>query len=174
MCFGPSARPPADHDTAEPSMPEPVTIRATLHARGPAAAVLLTDEQLAEIGQGAKTPAVKVTVNGGYTFDGRIGRMGGETLLGFNKAVRAAAGVEAGDELELTIVLDAAPREVELPEDLAAALDGDPAARKGFDALAPSHRKEYARWVGEAKRPETRERRIAETLASAREGKPRR
>jgi len=154
-------------------MPDPVHITATLQARGPAAAVVLTDEQLAEIGQGAKTPAVKVTVNGGYTFDGRIGRMGGDTLLGFNKANRAAAVVEAGDEVELIVVLDDGPREVELPADLAAALDADPEARKGFDALAPSHRKEYARWVGEAKRPETRERRLADTLAGARAGKPR-
>ena len=152
-------------------MPEPVRITATLQARGPAAAVLLTDEQLAEIGQGAKTPAVTVTVNGGYTFAGRIGRMGGDTLLGFNKANRTAAGVEAGDEVELLITLDDGPREVDVPADLAAALDADPAARKGFDALAYSHRKEYARAVAEAKRPETRERRIADTVAKAREGK---
>lgn len=155
-------------------MPDPVMIRAILQARGPAAAVVLTDEQLAEIGRGAKTPAVKVTVNGDQVFDLRIGRIRGETLLGFNKAVRTAAGVEAGDEVELSIVLDEAPREVDLPDDLAAALDADPAARAGFDALAPSHRKEYARWVGEAKRPETRERRIAETVDGARAGKPRR
>lgn len=184
MCFGPNgARPPAaafapaDHPASiatleDPTMADPVTIRATLHPRGPAAAVLLTDEQLAAIGQGKKTPAVRVTVNGSYTFEGRIGRMGGETLLGFNKAVRTAAGVEAGDELELTIVLDEGPREVPLPDDLAAALASEPAILAKFEALAPSHRKEYARWVGEAKKPETREKRIAETLEKAAAGLP--
>ncbi|MBO9534345.1 MAG: DUF1905 domain-containing protein [Solirubrobacteraceae bacterium] len=153
-------------------MADPVTIRATLHPRGPAAAVILTDAQLAEIGQGKKTPAVKVTVNGAYTFDGRIGRMGGETLLGFNKAVRTAAGVEPGDELELTILLDDGPREVELPADLAAALASDPATQAAFEALAYSHRKEFARWVGDAKKPETREKRIAETLEKVAAGLP--
>lgn len=154
--------------------PSGLRIRTTLQARGPAAAAILTDDQLAAIGGGAKTPAVRVTVNGGYTFEGRIGRMRGETLLGFNKAIRTAARVEAGDEVDLLVVLDEAPRAVELPDDLAAALDADPAARAGFDALAPSHRKEYARWVAEAKRPDTRERRIADTLDGAREGRARR
>lgn len=85
-------------------------LRAVLHPRGPAAAVVLTDEQLEGIGQGAKTPAVRVTVNGSYTFAGRIGRMGGETLLGFNKAVRTAAGVAPGDEVELLVELDTGER----------------------------------------------------------------
>lgn len=114
-----------------------------------------------------------MTVNGEYTFAGRIGRMGGETLLGFNKATREAAGVAAGDELELTVVLDEGPREVPVPDDLAAALDGA-GARAAFDALAPSHRKEWVRWVTEAKRPETRERRVGETAGRVAAGETRR
>ena len=140
-------------------------LRAVLQARGPAAAVVLTDEQLAEIGQGAKTPAVTVTLNGSYTFAGRIGRMGGETLLGFNKAVRTAAGVEAGDEVELLVVLDAGERTVDVPEDLAEALSAA-GARGAFDALAYSHRKEHVRSVTEAKKPETRAARIAKVVAA--------
>jgi uncharacterized protein YdeI (YjbR/CyaY-like superfamily) len=115
---------------------------------------------------------VRVTVNG-HTFNGRIARMGGETLLGFNKAVREACGVTAGEEIEALIILDDQPPRVELPAPLAAALDADPAARTAFDALAPSHRKEFARWVSEAKRDETRERRIAETLRMVAEGRTR-
>lgn len=149
-------------------------LRTVLEPRGPAAAVLLTDEQVAEIGQGAKTPTVTVTVNGGYSFGGRIGRMGGENMVGFNKATRAAAGVAAGDEIEVEIVLETVAREIEVPADLQAALAADAEATRGFEALAPSHRKEWARWVGEAKRPETREKRLAETLAGLREGKKRR
>ncbi len=169
MCFGPpptraAAQSPTTTDRELATMPDPVRIRTTLQARGPAAAAVLTDEQLAAIGGGAKTPAVQVTVNGGYTFAGRIGRMGGETLLGFNKAVRTAAGVEAGDAVELLVTLDEAPREVDVPADLAAALDADPAIRAAFDALSYSRRKEYARAVADAKRPETRERRIAAAL----------
>jgi hypothetical protein len=158
---------------SDPAGPQPVRIRAVLQPRGPAAAVLLTDEQLEAIGGGRKTPPVRVTVNG-HTFDGRIGRMGGETLLGFNKAVRAACGVQAGDEIDVEVVLSEGPPAVDVPEALAAALAGDDAARATFDGLAPSHRKEFARWVGEAKRPETRERRVAETLSMLREGRTRR
>lgn len=153
--------------------PASVTFTATLQPRGPAAAVLLDDARLAEIGGGAKTPPVRVTVNG-HTFHGRIGRMGGETLLGFNKAVRAACGVQAGDEIELTVVRDDGPREVALPPALAEALAADAVLRARFAALAPTHRKEFARWVGEAKREETRDKRLAETLAMVREGRTRR
>lgn len=152
--------------------PPGVRIHAILHARGPAAALILDDAQLEAIGGGRKTAAVRVTVNG-HTFNGRIGRMGGETLLGFNRAVRQACGVTAGDEIEALVVLDDAPPQIDVPPPLAAALDADPAARAAFDTLAPSHRKEFARWVAEAKRDETRERRIGETLRMLAEGRTR-
>jgi len=141
-----------------------------LEARGPAAAVVLTDEQVRALGTEAKTPPVRVTVNG-YTFAGRVGRMGGENLIGFSKAVReACGGVQAGDEVEVEIELDEGPREVEVPPALAAALDAEPALRAKFDALAYTHRKEFARAVAEAKREDTRERRVADTLTRLREG----
>jgi hypothetical protein len=149
-----------------------VNFRATLEPRGPAAAVVLTDDQVAEIGRGAKTAPVQVTLNG-RTFALRIARMRGESLIGLSKAVRAAAGVEPGDEVDVEVVLDTAPREVTPPPALAAALDGDPAARQAFDALAFTHRKEFARWVEEAKREETRDRRVAETLRMLRKGRTR-
>ena len=144
---------------------------ASLQPRGPAAAIVLTDDQVAALAGGAKTPPVKVTVNGTYTFDGRVGRMGGENLLGFNKAVRAAAGVEAGDTVDVIIVADIAERAVAIPEDLTIALT-DAGVSDMFVALAPSHRKEYVRWITEAKRPETRSKRIAETVAKIGKGAP--
>jgi uncharacterized protein YdeI (YjbR/CyaY-like superfamily) len=99
--------------------------------------------------------------------------MGGENLVGFNKAVRAAAGVEAGDTIDVVITADAAPRDTEVPEDLAEALAGAGATER-FSALAPSHRKEYVRWVTEAKRAETRAKRVAEAVVMIAQGKPRR
>lgn len=154
--------------------PTPVRIQAELTPRGPAAAVLLTDAQLEAIGHGAKTPAVRVTVNDGYTFAGRVGRMKGETMIGFNKAVRTAAGVEAGDTVTIDVVLDEGPRTVEAPDALVAAFAAEPEAKQGYEGLAPSHQKEYARWISEAKRPETQAKRVAEAIALLREGKPRR
>jgi len=85
---------------------------------------------------------------------------------------RTAAGVAAGDEVEVEIALDSAPREVDLPDDLAAAMDD--VARTTYDGLAPSHRKEWVRWVTEAKKPETRASRVEKTVQALREGKSRR
>lgn len=146
-------------------------ITTTLQARGPAAAVVLDDEQVKQVGEGAKRFPVQATING-YTWRTTVMRMGGEFLVGLNKAVREAAGVQAGDTVEAMIELDSAPREVEIPEALASALANAPEALAAFEALSFTHRKEYARAVAEAKRPETRDRRIAQTLEQLRkEGK---
>jgi uncharacterized protein YdeI (YjbR/CyaY-like superfamily) len=74
--------------------------------------------------------------------------------------------------VEVTVELDTAPREVVVPEALAAALASDAAARAAFDGLAFTHRKEYARWIAEAKREETRARRVEQALERLRAGKP--
>jgi len=147
--------------------PAPLRLKTALHARGPAAGLVLDDDQVVAIAGSAKTPPVRVTVNG-YTFAGRVGRRGGQALIGFNRAVREACGVQAGDEIEVEIALDTQPREVEVPDALAAALREDDEARAAFAALAYTHRKELARRVAEAKRPETRDRRVGETLAQLR------
>ena len=148
-----------------------IRFTTTLLARGPAAAVVLDEDQVAAVGEGAKRFPVRATVNG-YTWRTSVMRMGGEFLVGLNREVRAQAGAGTGDRVEVELELDTAPREVEVPPALAIALAGDAAAQAAFDALSFTHRKEYARWVAEAKRPETRERRLAETLERLRAGKP--
>jgi uncharacterized protein YdeI (YjbR/CyaY-like superfamily) len=115
---------------------------------------------------------VVATVNG-YTWRTSVARMGGEFLLGLSREVRDGAGVQAGDEAEVTIELDEAPREVEVPADLAAALAADPQAAASFEQMAFTHRKEYARWVAEAKRDETRQRRVAQAVEMIKAGKSR-
>ena len=147
-------------------------VRSTLVARGPAAAIVLDDDQVAAIGDGAKPFPVLAAVNG-YEWRTTLTRMRGEFLLGFSSAVRDGAGVETGDAIEVDITLDLAEREVEVPAALSEALTGDAQARAAFDGLAYTHRKEYARWIEEAKRPETRERRIAQALEMLRAGKTR-
>jgi uncharacterized protein YdeI (YjbR/CyaY-like superfamily) len=99
--------------------------------------------------------------------------MGGEFLLGLNQEVRAAAHAEAGDEVEVVIALDTAPREVEVPPALQQALDADAEAKGIYEALAFTHRKEFARWVAEAKKDETRDRRVVQTLEMLRAGRTR-
>ncbi len=147
-------------------------LTTTLESRGPAAAIVLDDEQVANVGEGAKRFPVVATVNG-YTWRTTVTRMRGEFLLGLNRAVREEADVEAGDTVEVEVELDTAPREVDIPKALADALADDPAARAAFDGLSYTHRKEYARWIKEAKRDETRERRVAKALEMLRQGKTR-
>ena len=149
-----------------------VRLTATLVPRGPAAAVVLDGEQVAVVGEGAKRFPVVATVNG-YSWRTTVMRMGGEFLLGLNRAVREEAGVEAGDSVEVMLELDTAPREVELPEALANALAEDSEARAAFDRLAYTYRKEYARWIDDAKRDETRQRRVAQAVEMLREGRTR-
>ncbi|WP_024357550.1 YdeI/OmpD-associated family protein [Leucobacter chironomi] len=134
-------------------------IETTLAPQGPATAIELSEEQLAELG-GGKRAAVLVTI-GGRSARLRLASMGGKNLIGLSKAARAELGVEIGDAVSARIELDTAERAVEVPDELAAALDARPGLRAAFDALAPSRRKEHARSVAEAKRSETRERRIA-------------
>jgi hypothetical protein len=144
----------------------------TLQRRGPAAAVVLDDDQVAAIGEGKKRFPVVATING-YTFRNSVARMGGEALLGINKEHRAGAGVEAGDSVNVRIALDTEERVVEVPTALADALDAHPEVKARYDALAYTHRKEFARWIAEAKRDETRDRRVAQALEMLRDGKTR-
>jgi hypothetical protein len=125
------------------------------------------DEIVAALGAG-KRPPVTVTV-GGYTYRTTVAPMGGAYWVPLAAEHREAAGVRAEQEVDVTIELDAAPREVPVPDDLAAALDDD--VRTTFDALAYSHRKEWVRWVEEAKKPETRAARIAKTVDGLRAGR---
>ncbi|MFA4841199.1 MAG: YdeI/OmpD-associated family protein [Agrococcus sp.] len=137
-------------------------IRTTIQQRGPAAAIVLDDDQVASLG-GAKNAPVTLTI-GGATVRTRIGQMGGENLLGLSKERRVALGVEAGDEVEAVIALDEAERAIEPPPELDAAFAQDPAAKAAFETLAPSRRKEIARGIAEAKAPETKERRLEKAL----------
>lgn len=146
-----------------------IRFTTTLQQRGPAAAVVLDDDQVAAVGEGAKRFPVCATVNG-YTWRTSVTRMRGEFLLGLNREVRDAAGVAAGDTVEVALELDTAEREVEVHEALANALARDAAAGAAFDGLAFTHRKEYARWIAEAKREETRDRRVDKALEMLRAG----
>ena len=149
-----------------------IQFRAQLQPKGPAAAFILDEAQVAAVGEGAKRFPVTATVNG-YTWRTSVLRMGGEFMLGLPREVRVGAGVEAGDEADVTITLDQAAREVEVPPALADALAGDPAAGLAYEKLAFTHRKEYARWIAEAKREETRDRRVQQALDMIKAGKTR-
>lgn len=141
-------------------------LHTVLWGSGPAAAIVLTDEQVESLGAGKAFP-VSVTI-GGRTARLRVARMGGKNLIGFSKAVRAELGVEIDQEVDAVIAVDTAERTVEEPPALAEALDADPALRSAFDALSYTARKEHARTVADAKQEATRERRLAKIIESLR------
>jgi hypothetical protein len=118
---------------------------------------------------GEARPPVAGTVNG-VPFRSRLMVYGGQTVLGLTNAFRAQAQISAGDDVEVVIDRDEAPRKVDVPDELRSALDGDATARVAFDALAFTHRREYAEWIGAAKRAETRLRRAAKALELLRGG----
>jgi bifunctional DNA-binding transcriptional regulator/antitoxin component of YhaV-PrlF toxin-antitoxin module len=111
---------------------------------------------------GAKRVPVKATVNGAI-YHGSIVRMGGKYMLGIPKAFREKATISAGDHIVITLELDTTPRTVDVPADLAKTIKkaGMSAA---WNKLSYTHRKEYVRAVEEAKRPETRTKRIEKAL----------
>jgi hypothetical protein len=106
---------------------------------------------------------VSVTVNG-YAYRSTLASMGGRFLIPFSSDKRKETGIAGGDPIVVDLELDTAPRTVEVPADLAAALD-DAGLRTAFDALPPSHRKAHVTAIEEAKAAATRERRIAAAVA---------
>jgi hypothetical protein len=129
-------------------------------------AFVVPDDVVLAFGRGRRVP---VTVEiGEYRYRTTIVSMGGRFLLGVNAEQRAATGLQAGDVVEVTVEVDDAPREVEVPPALQAALDADPVAKAAWDRLSYTNRKEHARSIAEAKADETRERRLAKTLAALR------
>jgi hypothetical protein len=136
-----------------------------------ATGIRIPDEIVEGLGAG-KRPAVNVTING-YTYRSTVAVMGGDYMVGVNADNRVGAGVAGGDEVDVDIALDTAPREVSVPADLAAALDAEPAARRTFDALSNSNKSWHTLQVDGAKTDETRQRRIARSVEILRDGRPR-
>jgi hypothetical protein len=136
-----------------------------------ATGIQVPEEVVQALGAGRR-PAVKVTVNG-YTYRSTVAVMGGAFMIGLSAEHRAAAGVSGGEEVDVDIDLDTAPREVSVPADFAAALDAEPAARRTFDGLSYSNKSWHVLQVEGAKTDETRQRRIAKSVDILKQGRAR-
>lgn len=151
-------------------MTDGVQFRTTIELGGKTATgFAVPDEVVAALGAG-KRPAVRVTI-GRHTYRTTVASMGGRFLVPLSAENRVAAGVAAGDEVDVHIEGDTGTRDVAVPTDLADALAGDPPARGFFETLAYSHRKEWVRWIEDAKKPETRTSRLTATLEALRTGR---
>jgi len=133
--------------------------------------IQVPDEVVEALGSG-KRPAVKVTVNG-YSYRSTVASMSGVFMVSLSAEHRAGAGVGGGDEVEVDLELDSAPREVTVPPELVAALDAEPAARATFDGLSYSNKSWHVLQVTGAKTEETRQRRIARSVDALKQGRPR-
>ena len=119
-----------------------------------------------------KRAKVLVTIKG-YTYRNSVAPMGGVYMIGVSAENRAGAGVAGGDVVDVDLELDTAPREVTVPPDFGAALDAEPDAKRTFDGLSYSNKSWHTLQIDAAKTDETRQRRIAKSVAVLREGRPR-
>ena len=126
--------------------------------------VHVPDDVVEALGAGKKPPVV-ITINDDYTWRSTVAVMGGKYLVSFSAAHRAASGYTGGDDVEVTIEVDDAPRLVEVPDELQAALDATPGAQAAFDALSNSRKKLLTVPITDAKADETRERRVVKAIA---------
>lgn len=117
-----------------------------------------------------KKPPVVVTI-GSYSYRSTIASMGGRFMLPVSAEHHAGAGIEAGDEIEVALELDTAPRELEVPQDFADALDSTAEARQFFDSLSYSNKRRFVLNIEGAKSEETRQRRIEKSVGLLGEGK---
>lgn len=147
-----------------------MTFRATILQSGKTATgIEVPADEINALGS-TKKPAVKATING-YTYRTSVGSMGGKFMLPISAEHRAAGGLTAGDEVEVTLELDTEPRVVAVPDDLSAALDADPEARAFFDKLSYSNKQRHVLAIEGAKTAETRSRRIASSVSLFQQGK---
>jgi Bacteriocin-protection, YdeI or OmpD-Associated/Domain of unknown function (DUF1905) len=156
----------APQDQAQKSTP--ITFHTTILQTGKNAAGIEIPAQVIEKLGGGKRPLVRVTIKG-YTYHSAVATMSGKFMVGVSAENRQAAGVQGGEEVDVTLDLDLQPRTVEIPPDLKSALVAA-GALEAFEKSAPSMRKEYVRQVEEAKVQETRERRIAKIVEKLKSG----
>jgi Bacteriocin-protection, YdeI or OmpD-Associated/Domain of unknown function (DUF1905) len=143
--------------------------RTEILSSGKTAAGIQVPADVLEALASGKKPAVRVTING-YTYRSSVATVDGRPMIGVSNDVRKAAGVAAGEVVDVELELDTAPREVAVPPDLAAALDAVPEARTAFEKLSYSNKRRIAEPIADAKSPETRQRRIDKAVETLRAG----
>ena len=136
-----------------------------------ATGLLVPDEVVSGLGESRK-PAVTVTLNG-FTYRSTIAARGGRYLIPVSADVRRQSGVSAGDEIDVEVELDTAPREITVPADLAERLDAEPEVRAFFESLSYSLKSVHTLSIEQAKTAETRARRIDKAMDTLRQGRAR-
>lgn len=144
--------------------------RTTILQSGKTAAGIEVPASVVDALAAGRHPKVRVTI-GGYTYRSSVAVMDGTYMIGVSAENRAGAGVEGGDVVDVDLELDTAPREVTVPDDFAAALAADPDAQRTFDGLSYSNKSWHTFQIDGAKTDETRQRRIARSIAALHDGR---
>jgi antitoxin component of MazEF toxin-antitoxin module len=141
-----------------------IKFKTTILEIGNNTGIEVPEKILEELGSGKKPLVVVLLKN--YTYRSAVAKMGDKFLISLSADNRKNANVKGGDELEVTLELDTAPRTVELPVELQKALDKNITAKANFEKLAPSKKKAIVVSIGEAKTDETRLRRVEKAIES--------
>jgi hypothetical protein len=144
--------------------------RTTIQLEGKTATGFRVPPEVVEALGTGKRPPVRVTI-GGHTYRSTVAAYGDVFMLPLSAENREAAEIVAGDEVDVDVELDTQPREVTVPPDLAAALDGPPDASHFFDGLSYSNKRRFVLSIEDAKTAETRQRRIDKAVRQLREGR---
>jgi hypothetical protein len=152
-------------------MPASVEFDTTVTATGNNTGIVVPDDAIEQLGAGRR-PAVIVNVNG-YEYRNTVGVMGGKHMISISAAIRKETGLKGGDPIHVVLTVADTPREVDVPDDLAAALAAEPEAKAFFEKLSNSLQRYHVDNVNGAKTAETRQRRIDKAIALFREGKRR-
>jgi hypothetical protein len=162
---------------SKPSTPETgagyrsaVRFRTTILQTGRTAMGFVVPDEVVEALGAGKRPPVTVTING-YTYRNTVAVMGGRYMIGVSAEHRGPAKVSGGEEVDIDLELDTAPRTIEVPPELATALDADPAAKATWDKLSYSNKSWHTLQVTGTNNPDTRARRIDKSIAALREGR---
>lgn len=147
--------------------------RAQVQLAGKTATGIVVPAEIVEGLAAGGRPPVRVTL-GGHTYRTTVATRGGEFKLPLSAENREAAGVSAGDEVDVGIELDTQPREVPVPPDFVEALEADQDAKRFFDGLSYSQKQWFVIGIEQAKKPETRQRRIVKAVSRLREGRAQR
>lgn len=151
-------------------MPDKQTFSATIQNAGGGGAFVEVPFDVEAV-FGSKRPRVKAMIEG-VPYRGILSRMGTDYhMLIILKEIREKIGKTFGDEVSITVELDTEPRVVEIPAELKKLFRTEKQAKAFFDRLSYTHQREYVMWINEAKREETRQRRIAKAIEMLKEGK---
>ena len=151
--------------------PNTATFETTVAVTGSNTGIVVPEEAVGQLATG-KRPPVLVNING-YEYRSTVGIMGGKHMISISAAVRKETGLKGGDPIHVTLTLADAPRDVDVPDDFAAALSADPDAGAFFAALSNSLQRYHVDSITEAKTAETRQRRIEKAISLFRAGKKR-